>query len=222
MGETEKATQGNPQNTEQTSGSKEGSTSEQTPKTYTEQEHEKIVSDRLASAGRDAKSLETREKALNAEKEKVAEQSAKIEQWQREQDEKLKSTDPDRYNVVQEQRKLEAMKADLDKKVADFEADKATHTERLKAADETEREITIWRIAEKHGVDSMKLKEKSTTLNLQSEEQIDELAQTMAGAKEPKMPLKPDSSVTTGGGEDLSTMSSRKAFGSHLEDKKKQ
>lgn len=192
MGETEKANQGTPLGTGQSSGSQEGSTSEQTPKTFTKEGHEKILSDKLTIAGRDAKALETREASLKAKEEAVAQSVAKIEQWQTERDEELKSTNPDQYDIAVEKRKTANERAKLD-------ADIVTHAERLKAADETEREITIWRIAEKIGVDAEKLKANSTEFNLQDEDQIEKMAQTMAGAKGGETPLLPDSGVTIGG-----------------------
>lgn len=74
MDETNKA----PQDAK-TSASSAGSTSEQ-PRTYTEDEYQKALSDALAKAGRTAKDIEGRETAVKAKEEAIAQKEKEIHQ----------------------------------------------------------------------------------------------------------------------------------------------
>lgn len=185
------------------------------PETLTREQAQKQTSDALSAAGRDAKSLVAREEAIKAEQ-------AKITQWQKERDDaELESLgdDPEGRKLFQKRQALRDKEKQLGDDRATLEKEKLEHKAKIEAAEGTEREIVIWEVAQKQGVDASKLKELSTELNLQTKEQIERVAKEM-GAGKAKPTIKPDSGVTTGGDKDLSGMSSRQAFRSHLEDKK--
>lgn len=204
-------------------GTKETSGGE--PETLTREEAQKQTSDALAAAGRDAKSLDVRGKSLDAREEALKAEQAKITQWQTERDEAEEESlkdDPEGLKFLRKKQALATKEKKFSDDRATLERDEAEHKARLDAAEETEREIVIWEIAQKLGIDASKLKELSTDLNLQTKEQIERAAKEMAAGKAPpKTPLTLDTGKTGGGDKDLSGMSSRQAFRSHLEDKKK-
>ena len=170
----------------------------QTPRTFTEAEVQKQVSDALSKAGRDAKSLEKRETDIRTQLEKIA-------QWQKqrdmEADERLKGN-PEALDWLQKKRQLQQEREAL-------EREKAEHAELIKSANETKKEITLWEIAQKHDIDAGELKDACEELGLATKEQFEGVAKRMAkaGTKPPQTPLKPDSGKTTGGSRDTSSMS---------------
>jgi len=194
------------------------------PETFNKETQAKAVSDALATAGRDAKALDVRGKGLEARETALKAEKDKIAQWQTARDaEELEAAGGDQEALTQIQRKkaLRDKENKLSEERSTLEKDKLEHKAKIEAAEETEREIVIWEIAQKQGVDASKLKELCTELNLQTKEQIERVAKEMGeGKAPPKLPLTPDPGETRGGGKDLSGMSSRQAFGSYLEDKK--
>lgn len=206
MDETKKGQQDSLPEKGQTSKAEPGTTPGGEPETFTKEQAQKQVSDALAAAGRDAKSLETRGKDLDAREVNLKAEQERITQWQKERDaEQLEAArdNPQLLDQVQQKRQLRDDRTKLNQDRAEFERDKAEHKGVIDAASATQREITIWDIAQKNGVDAANLKDKCDKFNLQSNEQMEEMAKTMSGTK-PAEPLKPDSGETTGGGKDLS------------------
>jgi len=222
MGETDKDAQGNPLVTGQSPGAGAGSTPEPETPTLTEAQAKaqtaKEVQAALTAAGRTAKQLEQKEAANKAQE---AELDARQKALDDAELEAVKG-DPDLETQYRNKKKLQDAQKALAEDKRKFEQEKTQHQADIDAANATKKEITIWEIAQKHGVDANALKE----LNLETPEQIEAVAKAMATGKpatppggEP--PSEPDSLKTKGGGEDLSGMSSRQAFGSYLSDKKK-
>jgi len=204
LGETKETTQGTPQTIEQSSGGEKGITSGGGPETFTKEQVEKQVSDRLAATGRDAKSLETRGKDLETREVAINAEQERIAQWQKARDnEELERArdNPELLDIVQQKRALREKEAKFSQDRTEFDRDKAQYQELIDSANATKREIVIWDIAQKNVVDAATLKEKCDKFNLQTQEQMEEMAKTMAGAK---TLLKPDSGVTTGSAKDLS------------------
>lgn len=191
------------QTTGDTSGGEKG-TSEPKPETYTKETQAKAVSDALATAGREAKSLETRGKDLNAREEAIKAERAKITQWQKERDDvELESVrdDPEKLSLFQKTQALREKGEQLESDRATLEKDKLEHSARIQVAEQTEREIAIWEIAKEYGVDPMALKE----LNITDVEQLKRVAKAMGtGKAPPKAPITPDSGMTEGGVPQLS------------------
>jgi chromosome segregation ATPase len=222
MGETNVTTQG--KSTVATSGGKEGSTSTQTPKTYTEEQVQKKLSDALAEQGRKHKAelepivkerdsfksqLEANTSDLEANKSEIDKLQAKIDD--------LASNDPARFDAVKEMKALKTERDQLraDKRALDadkqaLDADKQTHGERIKKAESFERETLIQGMVEDYeGGDFDKLKDFCETFDAKSEEQIRKVADKLWTKKAPEPPnseappVKPYTGMTNGGSEKI-------------------
>jgi len=182
--------------TQDTSAGQKGTSQPETPtltETQARARETKAVSDALAKAGRTAKQLEQKEAGFTARQTELDARQKALDDAELEA---IKG-DPDleaQYRRKQDFAKREkALAADRQK----LEQEKLEHQGRLDAADATEKEIQIWEIAQKHGVDANALKE----LNLDTPEQIESVAKAMAAGKPVTPIVKPDSGKTTGGGE---------------------
>lgn len=205
MDETIATKQGTPPVTGQSSSGNEGSTSQQT-ETYTKDQVEKQISDALAKAGRDAKSFTDRESTLKATEAALKSEKESIAKWQadrdREEFETLKD-DPSALTKFQRNKEREKALHEAETKLADdrvlFEKEKAAHTEKLTAAEETEREILIWELAGEK-IDPEKLKGFCDKFNARTKEEIQVIVNTISSEVKPELKVKPDSSATIGGG----------------------
>ncbi len=206
MDETITATKGTLQETGQSSEGKNGITSTDQTQTYTEDQVAKRISDELAKAGRDAKSLATKEATLKAQEDALKADKAKVDEWQAERDrDELEAAkdSPELLTLHQRKQALRQTEARLAEAKVAFEQEKQTHAEELATARETMREVTIWEIA---GTDlnPVKLKEACDKLGATTEEQIKVIADSLRPLKTEAVrateALKVDSSVTTGGG----------------------
>ena len=198
---------------EDSSQSNAGSTSKETPKTYTEQDVLKMVSDRLATAGREAKVLETRKAELERREQEIA-------QWRtRKEEEELEVArgDPDKLNSYQEKKRLRDEKEELSKQRREWEQEKLAHEVEIEEARATKREIDIFDIAQEYeGGDAVKLKKLCDTAKITSKEQIREAANTIweKKGKQPEGTPKPkhDSGMTIGGTKDLEGLSRKELY----------
>jgi len=195
MGETTKDQEG----IKSSQGTK-GSTSDNEPQTFTKEQVEKEISDRLATAGRTAKQLEEKAKAFEAREQALRDREEKIVQKEKEAEEKELAgaeTDDDRmrikakYSLKAENRKL------VDERAA-FEKERAAHADELRVANDTKKEILIWDIAREAKVDAIYLKDVIEEFNLTTEEQFKAIAKRLKLGVE-KSPLRPDSGKTKGG-----------------------
>jgi hypothetical protein len=119
--ETKNAAQGAPPARQgQPSNGTDGSTSK-SPRTYTEAEYQKAVSDALARAGRDAKSLAEREARLKAREESSRRQEAEYNAVKK--DPAKLSAYELRKKALEEQESLKGEKERLARERADFEQD---------------------------------------------------------------------------------------------------
>ena len=194
MGETKKSAQDNPLEPGLSSGETEGSTPEPETPTLTETQAKaretKAVSDALATAGRTAKKFEGREAAIKAREEAAEARQKAID------DAELDAIkgDPDleaQYRRKQEATKREKALAEREQKQTQKEIE---HQADIDAANASKREIAIWEIAQKYGVDANALKE----LNLDTPEQMESVAKAMAAGKAAPG-SEPDSGKTIGG-----------------------
>lgn len=203
--------------TQDSSGGKQ-ETSEQTPKTFTEEEHTKAISDLSAEKGREIKTLTQR--ADNAEKAVIAAQET-IKRFEAEQDEKERRAaegDEDAYAAYQRKKQAREDKETIAQDRAALEKEKIDHQAEIQAARDTRKEVEIFEIAGKYGVDASVLKQKAERFKLETKEDIDEFAQTMSSAKPAN--LKVDSGKTIGG-EDVSLLNADELLQKGFRDLKK-
>ena len=220
MSETTTATKGEPQATARTSKGKDGTTSTVTPESFTKEQVKKFVSDALAEQGRKHKAeldpivkerdsfksqCETNTRDLNDNKVEMEKQQAKIDD--------LASDDPARFDAIKELKAVREERKQLQAKERVFETEKQTHGERIKKAEELEREVLILEIVEDYeGATPDKLTDICTTLNIKSDEQIRKVADTLWSKKttessESEVPsVKPFSNKTTGGTSSLADL----------------
>jgi len=171
----------------------------QDTRTYTEQDVQKMVSDRLAAAGREAKALETRKAELERKEQEIA-------QWRaRKEEEELEAArgDPDKLNSYQEKKRLRDEREELTKQRREWEQEKLSHEVEIEEARATKREIDIFDIAQEYeGGDAVKLKKLCDTFKATSKEQIREAAENLwekKGKQTTQQKVKHDSGMTIGG-----------------------
>jgi len=209
--------------------------SQETPKpeakTYTEQEVQKQISDALAKAGRDAKTLADREASLTAQQGAIQAREAEVAEIQRQVDEaELEAAryDPDKLRAYQarqaekhHRQSLEVERRQLAKEKAELDRSKAEHEAELQAARQAAMEAKVYEIAAKHEVNPAILKD----LKLTTVEQLETVAKHLGGmtpkeqsAEAAKMT--PDSGVTIGAGESSEGKPSWQIFSDHIANKK--
>jgi len=213
MGETNQDTEGR-----DTSQGQEGNTSEENP-TFTREQVEKEVSDRLAKAGRDAKSLEKRQRELEAREAQIQAAMERISQWEKDRDaeeEERARSDPQALDYLQAKRALRKERDKLAEDRAALETEKAKHAERLERAEEVEREIMFWEVAQKYKVDPGDLKNTCLELEIATSEKAETIAKKMANTAAKQAELskqsKPDSGKTMGGPESEEGLPAWKRF----------
>jgi hypothetical protein len=201
------------------SDGKGGSTSShQTPKTYTETEYQKAVSDALARAGRDAKSIETREARLkDIETREAALKAREDEAKKKAEEAELEAVkdDPEKLSAFQLRKKareeMEAAKAEREK----VAQERAALQEDMTFAQKVKRSTLMGEIAgEFKDGDPEDLEKLCDSLGIGSEP---DRIRTAAGIKWTKLEgsekkdddFKPDSGVTKGGAENLDDKSPR-------------
>ena len=211
-GETNVATKDTLPEKGQSSDGKDGSTSK-TPETYTKEQTQKLVSDALAEQGRKHKAeltpivterdtlktqLEANTADLESNKTEMEELQAKIDD--------MASGDPTRYDAVKELKAAKEERKHLQVKERALEAEKRTHGERIKKAEDLEKEVLVLEIVEGYkDADAEKLTnaivgfETTFGIKVTSDEQIRKVADTLWTKKETETP-KGFSGVTEGGG----------------------
>ena len=169
------------------SGGKTGSTSKETPQTYTEEQIRNMVSDALSEAGRDAQTLEKRETSIKAREDAIR---AKEDTQEAAELEKLKE-DPDALAAYKDKKVIKQERAQL-------ERDKAEHAAEIQAAREAQKEIIVWQVASAKSIDPMRLKTLSDKFSIEGKEKLEELADEIGSGKTDKQ-IDVDSGMTTGG-----------------------
>jgi chromosome segregation ATPase len=155
------------------------------PETLTKAQHDeaiaKAVQKARIDAGREAKTKTDAAiaKAIEAKDKEISELNRRLDEIE---NEKVKD-DPGGLKALQDKRALQKEREDLKKERSALEREREEHAEEINLAKTTQSEILMWRAAQAHGVDAMTLKEKCTKFNLTSEEQINDMAETLASAK---------------------------------------
>jgi len=188
--------------TQDTSTGQKGTSKEETPtltETQAKARETKAASDALAKAGRTAKGFEQREVAIKAREEAAEARQKALDDAEYQA---IKG-DPDLEAAYKSKKQLAEDRRTLAEDKRKFEQDKLQHQADIDAANATKKEIEIWEIAQKHGVDANAIKE----LNLETPEQIEAVAKAMAAGKPATPGGEPDSLKTKGGTGDLSGLS---------------
>ncbi len=171
----------------QTSQGTEG-TSQNLPETLTREVAQKMVSDALAKQGRELKATKQEaeqyklahsqlETELTETRNRLSDIQRRIDEA--EEEEAKGSTETMRQ--YQRQKQLRDQETMLKEERRKLEKERAEHSSELTSAKETKVEMSIISSAVEHHVDIEKLKEKAHRLGLTTNEQISELAETMAG-----------------------------------------
>jgi len=195
-----------PQTTGQSSPGEQGTSQ---AKTYTEEEVNKKLSDALAKAGRDTKSLELKRQSLTEREDRIKGAEAKIEAAELE---KLKDN-PEALDLHKAKKAIREERAAL-------ERDKAEHAEMVRAAQKTQMEIELWEIATGEKIDPVLLKDTMEDLNLTTVEQAKLLAKRLSGKKEVS-PFNPITGVTSGHKDSMEGKSARQLFAEAFRERKK-
>ncbi len=165
----------------------------QTPKSYTPEEANKLVSDALAKQGREhALVLRPITAERDTLKGQIGLKDGEIADLTTDRDahrttaEDLASEDPQRFNLVKREATLRTGEGVLKTGTRQLEADRAAHTADRKLTDDTKREITVMDVAtgkkDTEGKvigDPERLKEVCEKWGATSEEQIQEVADTL-------------------------------------------
>lgn len=179
---------------------KQETSEKQEPRLIPETEAQKLVSDALAKAGRDAKSLETRKAELDRQAQDIADWQAKKDEEER----KAVESNPELLDVYQQKKALKDKEAALKKRENELEQEKLAHQVEIESAREVQRDVDVFEIAQEYeGGDAMKLKNLCVTFNASTKEQIRKAADTLWEKKTSQSSsekTKRDSGLTIGGG----------------------
>lgn len=119
----------------------------------------------------------------------------------------ISSDDPNKFDLVQRERELKQEDRRLKAERLVLDTDKQAQAETVKLAGDTLREVNIWNIAsEFKDSDPARLKDLCNTLEVQSEEQIRKVAETIWAKKETETQL-PFQVATSGGGDNIGSLS---------------
>jgi hypothetical protein len=216
MGETNEAVKDAKQtsNSATPSTPQTGSTSQETPKTFTESDMQKAVSDALAKAGRDAKALTEQRALLDKEKTEHSAWQTEREKAQREKedaalDEATKDAPEQKATLKQYREKLREERRKLDEDRVAFEQERTAHSGDIETAKQTRFEIDVFDAAKAAGVDAQSLKDAATDLSITGQPAIEKLAARMP--KKATAQEHVDSGKTVWG-EDLSKLSAAEKY----------
>jgi len=203
-------------------GEGDGTSPAQEPETFTKAQFDAAVQKARIDTGREAKARadEALNKSLKEKDDAIGDLQRRIDEI----DNEKYRDDPDGLSHLQEKRKLNQEKSELKKQRQEIEDEKAANADKLKRADELEVEITVWKAAQAHTIDADALKAKCQKFNLTTEDQIEEMAQTLAGTgsstdPDAKKTLKADSNRSSGGG-NLDGLSSKQLLNKAYSKKK--
>ena len=190
-GETKTAQDALPQGG-QPSGDTGCSPSTEPIKTYTEAE----VAARHGKLDKMIAQLTKERDALKQDSETMKQTVAELQRRIDESEEEEAKSTPDSLRNYQKGKQLRDLEARLKEQQRQIELKEQLNADKLQKADELEAENLIISKALEHHVDIGELKTKIQKFNLTTEEQIAEMASTLA---EKKLPPKGDSGLSVGG-----------------------
>ena len=198
----------------QASGQEPGSTSGGEPKTYKEEDVQKVVSDALAAKGREDKKITAELEATKAERDSLNDQLANTKETLSELEKRLNQMedesakgDPDREVALRQKREAEREIRSLEERKREVVKREAQAKAAQESANKALLEATVKLLLAIHGIPEKDLKD----LNISDSETLEKVAAIMAASK-PKGKKKDDtsppgseitgldSSMTLGGG----------------------
>lgn len=201
MDETKRTDQDISPEKETPPGGSEGTTPEEA-KTYTEEEYQKALQADRIQRGRDAKSLELKEKSLTDKEAAVNKRQADLDEQEKQRDDaefKAIKDNPEAVDWYNKNKTLKEERKGLQKEKEDLAKEKAEHAALIEAAKESQKEINIWQVASAKGIDPMRLKALSEKFNVEGKEKLEELAgEITSGKTETDESRKTDSLLTSG------------------------
>ena len=176
-----------------------------TPRTYNQDEVDRLVQLARMEAGREQKAIEVERDHFKTQSQitesKLADTQEELASLEK-RIEELSSNDPELNNLEKRAKQLREQERGLKTGLHTLEAAQQIHSQQLTEAQGLDQLITIWQVAEEYGnpddlVD--KLADLCGTLEAVTEEKIRAVAQSLWG-KKPAIPsVKPYSGVTSGG-----------------------
>lgn len=187
----------------------------QEPKTYTQDEVEKLLSERhskldkeIAKLGKDKQTMESRAKALEDDVFNLKETLTEIERLKEEAEIAAAEGNPDAMKRIRRERAIRDLEAkakqdktEIEKERTDIQRERDELAEDKKAISEFRRAQLLSRIASKYELTS----EQIDKPYLETEESLEDFARTLSGKAAVVSGTKLDSGVTTGRTKDLST-----------------
>ncbi|MDD5219680.1 MAG: hypothetical protein PHV11_03840 [Candidatus Bipolaricaulis sp.] len=175
-------------------------------KTYTEADYQKAVSDALAKAGRERKSVEEENKTLKSQISVIEEVKSQLSAAKADL-EVLAKDDPDKQKLLQTRKALEDQLKSLNADKEKLEEEKTKHADALRAAGRIlVRDNVAKIVTDYEGGDAEKLRTITEQFGILDEDKIRSLADAMWSKKktepaktEPESAVIPDSGVTSGG-----------------------
>jgi len=156
---------------------------EKEPKLFTQKDLEAAVHTAKSTFGRDIKEIEDERDELKHRLEQVETDVLEI---QEERDklqadlEDMSSDDPKKFDLIKRDRELREAQRLLKKSTDDLATEVKTNEERVKAANETLLEISIWDISTEYkGGNPITLKNLCTTLGVTDEAKLREVAESL-------------------------------------------
>jgi len=181
---------------------------------YTDEEVKQLIQEDRVARGRDAKTLTDWEASLKTQQAEIDDTRTEIAKIQEQIDQaELEAArgDPARLKELQAKKSyktlladLETKKKELQKDRAVFDHDKAEQAETVRAVQETQLEVALWKIGAKYKVDPVILKDTIKDLKLTTVEQAEALAKRLSGTAGERPPegeteFNPITGVTVGG-----------------------
>ena len=180
---------------------KAGSTSKDTPKTYTKESQEKAVSDALSESGREKKAISTERDTVSSERDSLKgelasskEELAALNQRIEELELAGARDDPDLTAAIKARRTTEKTIKEATRKEAEATKELAKVNAALESANKATREAAIAELAKEYKLDAKWL----GGLGITDAAKLREIAEKV-GTKEPPPPVKGDSGDTIGG-----------------------
>jgi len=178
---------------------------EETPRTYSQEQVDKLTHLASMKAGRDRKSIEEERDSL---KTKVTDLENKIltiegerESIQKQLDD-LAGDDPNKFSLIKRDRELRDREKKLQNSLATHETEKKSYAQQIKDVQELDRLVQIYLVSEQFiDGNADKLAEACGKYGLDAEEEINSMAETLWRKKEEKTPptMETDSGRTSGG-----------------------
>lgn len=190
--------------TQDSSGTEQGTSAEIF---YTREQVEKMVSDRLAAVGREAKALRDKEKQVADELRQIADARLEFQRQKEEAELETARDDPTELSRIKREQKLRQQQQAAERKEAELVDREAKAADREKEADEKLAKVAAVTIASKYeGV----VPEDLLNFTDGSPDKMEVLAQKLSGKKGTAPRMKIDSGVTAGGGKGLTVEAIRK------------